>query len=237
MQYLFGRGQFRHLKLDKIKLIDFAFQSNGIKSFADLGGVWGINGGYTFYGMDKHKIKTAFLIDTDITQEVLEKSKKYRGLTIINANFGDKNVVQQIGTVDAIILFDVLLHQVNPDWDEILELYAPATKSFIVYNQQFIAADKTVRLFDLGYDEYFKNVPRKKDNPLYREVFEKMYELHPQHKRIWRDIHNVWQWGIVDNDLLAKMKELGFTLQYYKNCGQFYNLKNFENHAFVFKKV
>ena len=82
--------------------------------------------------------------------------------------------MQQIGKVDAITLFDVLLHQVNPDWDEILEMYAPSTTYFIIYNQQFVAADKTVRLLDLGYEDFFKNVPRAKDNPLYKEVFEKM---------------------------------------------------------------
>lgn len=225
-----------NLKLDKLHLIDYACRNAKIESFADLGGVWGVNGGYTFYGIKKHKIKTAFLVDTDFTKEVLKKSKKHRGLTLINANFGDRNVIPQIGKVDAIFLFDVLLHQVNPDWDEILQMYAASTRCFVIYNQQFIASEKTVRLLDLGYEEFFQNVPRAKDNPLYNEVFEKMYEIHLRHNRIWRDIHNIWQWGIVDEDLFAKMKELGFTLQYYKNCGQFYNLKNFENHAFVFKK-
>lgn len=237
--YFSGRKRthtFNNLKLDKIDLIDYVCQNNEIKSFADLGGVWNVNGGYTFYGMGKYKIKTAFLVDTNLTREVLSKRRKYTGLTIINANFGDRKIIPQIGNVDARFLFDVLLHQVNPDWDEILEMYAPSTKCFVIYNQQFIASNKTVRLLDLGYEEFFKNVPRAKDNPLYKEVFEKMYEIHPQHNRIWRDIHNIWQWGVVDDDLFAKMKELGFTLQYYKNCGQFYNLKNFENHAFVFKK-
>lgn len=239
IKYFLGKRQTRHfnnLKKDKINLIDFLCQNNKIESFADLGGVWGVNGGYTFYGMDRYKIKTAFLVDTDITKEVLDKSKKYSGLTIINANFGDKKVIQKIGKVDAIILFDVLLHQVNPNWGELLEMYNLSTTYFVIYNQQYIASNKTIRLLDLGYEEYFKNVPHKKDYPLYREVFEKMYEAHPQHNCIWRDIHNIWQWGIVDDDLLHKMNELGFTLQYYKNCGQFYDLKNFENHAFVFKK-
>jgi hypothetical protein len=240
IQYFLGRKQnhnIDNLKLDKIQVIDFISSKNEINSFADLGGIWGVNGGYTFYTMNKYEIKTAFLVDTDVTQEVLDKSKKYTGLTIINANFGDRNIAERIGKIDAILLFYVLLHQVKPDWDEILEMYAPYTTYFAIFNQQFIASDRTVRLLDLGYEEYFQNVPRKKDNPLYKEVFEKMYEVHPQYNRIWRDIHNIWQWGIVDDDLFSKMKELGFRLQYYKNCGQFYSLKNFENHAFVFKKA
>ena len=64
-----------------------------------------------------------------------------------------------------------------------------------------------------------------------------MYEIHPRHNRIWRDIHNVWQWGITNHDLLAKMESLGFTLKYHKNNGQFGNLSNFQNHGFVFKKT
>ncbi len=51
--------------------------------------------------------------------------------------------------------------------------------------------ENTVRLLDLGYEEFFQNVPCAKDNPLYNEVFEKMYEIHPRHNRIWRDIHNI----------------------------------------------
>ena len=40
----------------------------------------------------------------------------------INANFGDRNIAERIGKIDAILLFYVLLHQVKPDWDEILEM-------------------------------------------------------------------------------------------------------------------
>lgn len=225
------------LKLDKLHLIDLVCQNYHVKSLADLGGIWGVNGGYTFYALKKHGIKRAFLVDTDVTEEVYMKAKRFPALTIINENFGMKDVARRIGKVDAIILFDVLLHQVDPDWDTVLEMYAPFTDIFIIYNQQFIGSDKTVRLFDLGYEGFFQNVPRAKDDPLYKEVFEKMYEMHPQHNRIWRDIHNIWQWGIVDDCLFAKMKELGFRLQYYRNFGQFYHLHNFENHAFVFKKT
>jgi len=125
IQYFLGRKQnhnIDNLKLDKIQVIDFISSNNEINSFADLGGIWGVNGGYTFYTMNKYKIKTAFLVDTNVTQEVLDKSKKYTGLTIINANFGDRNIAERIGKIDAILLFYVLLHQVKPDWDEILEM-------------------------------------------------------------------------------------------------------------------
>lgn len=52
----------------------------------------------------------------------------------------------------------------------------------------------TVRLLELGYEEFFQNVPCAKDNILYIEVLKKMYEIHPS-TTAWRDIHNIWQWG------------------------------------------
>ena len=65
----------------------------------------------------------------------------------------------EVGDVDAVILYDVLLHQVRPDWNEVLRMYAPRTRHFIVYNQQWVKGPDTVRLVDLGKDEYFRSVP------------------------------------------------------------------------------
>jgi hypothetical protein len=105
-----------------------------------------------------------------------------------------------------LFLCDILLHQVNPDWNKILEMYSPLTDCFLIFNPQF-KASKTTRLLDLGYDGYFANVPLPKKYPLYKEVFEKMYEMHPQQKKLWRDIHNIWQWGIVNDDLIGKSSQ------------------------------
>jgi hypothetical protein len=228
----------KNFNFDKKEIIDFTFQRIKLTpgSFADLGGVWGIDAAYTFYTIDRYNIKSAFLVDTDFTDAVMNKSYKYRNLVVIKGNFGDRAVLKQLGKVEAIFLFDVLLHQVKPDWDEILEIYSPVTNCFLVSNPQFIKSEKTIRLLDLGFDGYFENVPHDKEHPLYKELFKKMHDIHPKHNRIWRDIHNVWQWGITDNDLNTKMHNLGFKLQYYKNCGQWGHLKNFQNHVFVFQK-
>ncbi|HJY80207.1 MAG TPA: hypothetical protein VKK81_03885 [Candidatus Binatia bacterium] len=224
----------------KRRLIDFACERLQIRSFADLGGVWGVDGEYTFYAMETHRIETAFLVDISSTETLTERKKRYPGLKIISGNFGEDGVARQIGRVDAVLLFDVLLHQVNPDWDEILDLYASRTKCFLIFNPQYFASKSTVRLLDLGEEEYFRNIPHTKDEEPYKTVFEKMYEIHPrpqyQQRRIYRDIHDIWQWGIVDDDLTAKMKSLGFSLQYFRNHGKFNNLANFENHAFAFSK-
>jgi hypothetical protein len=157
-------------------------------------------------------------------------------LQLINANFGDAQIPRSIGAVDTIFLFDVLLHQVAPNWDDVVRMYAKTTRSFIVYNQQYIGGPKTVRLLDLGEEEYFRNVPHPRDQEPYQTLFHKLDELHPRHKKPNRDIPNIWQWGITDADLVRVMSEQGFEQTYYKNYGIWGGLKNFEGHAFAFVK-
>jgi hypothetical protein len=82
-----------------------------------------------------------------------------------------------------------------------------------------------------------KTSPHAEGHPSYKDLFSKMYEIHPQHQKPWRDIHNVWQWGITDRDLIQTLENLGFKMKHQKAFGHFEALKNFENHAFVFQKV
>lgn len=227
---------YTQLNKDKIDLIDFAFTSLKVRSFADLGGVWGVDAGYTFYALDKYKLTSAVLVDTHPTDITKERSKNYPHLRFIQGNFSDKQIVRDVGQVDAVFLFDVLLHQVAPDWDQILEMYAPLTQSLIIFNQKWIGSNLTVRLLDLGEDEYFQNIPHNRLEKPYNELFQKLNQKHPDHDRVWKDVHHIWQWGITDADLLSKVEALGFRMQFYKNCGQFGNLKKFENHAYLFSK-
>jgi len=239
-----SKDPFSALAQDKKDLIDFACQRFKIRSFADLGGVWNVDGGYTFYALQRCQMEKAFLVDTNFTDEVVRQQAAYPALQLVEGNFGSEETITKIGNVDAALFFDTLLHQVNPDWDKVIELYAARVKYFLILNQQFTASEKTVRLLDLGEEEYFKNVPHERNEEPYKSVFQKMYEIHPQHQRIYRDIHNVWQWGITDDDLVEKMKSLGFKMQLYKNAGPFSysdsgqlrTLPNFENHAFVFSR-
>ncbi len=226
------------VELDKRELIDYVFTRCIPRpvSFADLGGVWRVEGAYTFYALEKHRAQTAVLVDGALTAEVMAKAAGHQRLQLLNGNFGANSIAARVRGVEAIFLFDVLLHQVDPDWDGILEKYAPTANYLLIYNQQW-TGEKTVRLLDLGRDEYFRNTPREPTDPGYDELFDKLDEPHPEHGRPWRDIYNLWQWGITDADLLATAEELGFRLQYYKNCGRFGHLPNFENHAFVFKRA
>lgn len=224
----------RRIVKDKVDIIDQAFSSLGIDSFADLGGVWRVEGAYTFHALDKHRIKDAVLVDTHLTSTVVARAKSYPQLRLINGNFGSQAVVDEVGRVDAVLLFDVLLHQVSPDWDTILEMYAKNVRCLCIYNQQWTLSENTVRLLDLGEKEYFHNVPHSPRHKVYRNLFEKLDQKHPDHDRPWRDVHHIWQWGITDNDLESKIAQLGFKLVYSKNCGRFGALPNFENHAFIF---
>ena len=178
-------------------------------------------------------------MDFNFTDSSILKSQAEGTLRLIRGNFGEELVVQQIENVDAVFLFDVLLHQVKPDWDEILKIYSEHTRYFVIYNQQWTGSERTVRLLDLGLEEYFRNVPHQREElPTYEALFDKMNEeIQPGEKRVWRDNPAVWQWGITDNDLLHTMENLGYKVQYYKNCGRFGSLPNFENHALVFQKI
>lgn len=229
--------KYKHLIRDKLDLIDLAHNLFDIRSIADLGGVWGVNAGYTFYNLEKYENDKAFLVDTNFFPEVLSEQQKHPQLKLIHGNFGEQSSVDQIGQVDAVLLYDVLLHQVKPDWNQVLERYAKICNHFIIYNQQFIASDKTVRLLELGEDEYFKNVPHRRDEGNYPELFSKLDEIHPEYKRKYRDIHNIWQWGIVDRDLYNTLKDLGFKMVYYRDCGQFFQLENFHNISFLFTRA
>ena len=232
----FRDNVYQSLNKDKLDLIDFTFTLQKALSFSDLGGVWGVEGGYTFYALEKYGPAKAVLVDTHPTELMLTQSKKYSQLRFIQGNFGNERIAQEVGQTDAVFLFDVLLHQVAPDWNEILEMYSHQTRCFVIFNQQWIGTNSIVRLLDLGENDYFQNVPHNKDEAPYNNLFQKLDQKHPDHDRTWRDVHHIWQWGITDTDLQSKLESLGFQLQYYKNCGQIGNLKNFENHAFVFRK-
>jgi glycosyltransferase involved in cell wall biosynthesis len=235
-----GYGFPVNFNFDKKELIDYVYRRclPIPLSFADLGGVWGVDGAYTYYTLSEYGARDAFLVDFNFTETSILKSQAEGTLRLIRGHFGEEPVVQQIGNVDAIFLFDVLLHQVNPDWNEVLKAHSEHTRYFVVYNQQWTGSEHTVRLLDMGRDEYFKNVPPGiKEHPAYTALFDKMNEeIHPGEKRVWRDNPAVWQWGITDRDLIETMDKLGYEMQYYKNCGRFGSLPNFENHGFVFQK-
>lgn len=218
----------------KMELIDRAFDKYGVRSFADLGGVWRVEGGYSFYAASEHKAEHSYLVDTHPTERVRELSKKWP-VEIVQGSFGDPSVAEKVKGVDAVFLFDVLLHQVAPDWDDILRLYS-STPVLVIYNQQWTGPN-TVRLLDLGEEEYYRNTPYNQDERRRSGLFRRLDTPHPDHGgRLWRDVHHIWQWGITDLDLIRAATALGYKLEYFENYGRFQKLPQFENHGMIFTK-
>ncbi|MBI2427581.1 MAG: hypothetical protein HYV29_02045 [Ignavibacteriales bacterium] len=230
-------GYSIYVDSDKLRLIDRVFQHilPSAHSFGDLGGVWKVNAAYSLYTLRKHKLQHGFLVDTNFPDGLRERLSKIPTLTVLQQDFARQETIDMIGSVDAVFFFDVLLHQANPSWKEILANYAKNVSCFVIFNQQFIKGNNTIRLTDLPIEEYISLAPRGRDET-YRHVYKHADEIHPEYKKPWRDIHNIFQWGITDSDLRATMSRLGFREAYFKNYGRFSNLPAFENHAFVFTK-
>ena len=226
-----------YVDTDKLRLIDRIYKNifPSARSFADLGGVWNVNAAYTLYTIRKHAIQHGILIDTNFPEGLQEKISVHRNLSIIQGDFANKETINRIGHIDVIYFFDVLLHQANPSWKEIIAQYAQHVSCFAIFNQQLIYGNKTIRLTDLPLNEYIKFAPKGRDE-LYRYVYSHAEEIHPEYKKPWKDIHNVFQWGITDTDLRTVMEDLGFHEMYFKNYGRFSNLPAFENHGFIFLK-
>jgi hypothetical protein len=223
------------LTLPKIELLDNAFSRFAPSSFADLGCAYRVDGGYSLYAADHWQPKRALLVDTHPTARMVEEAAMRQGLEVVLGNFGDAETIDKIGNVDAIIFFDVLLHQVGPDWDELLKRYAPHTRLFIIHNPQWLGP-KTVRLPDLGEENFLKVIPQTRNEALYRAAIDRPTEINPAHQRPNRDVHHIWQWGITDADLIALMGSLGFSLRYFSDNGFFWHLTEFRNHSFIFER-
>jgi hypothetical protein len=122
---------------------------------------------------------------------------------------------------------------VDPDWDQVLELYAPATQSFVIANPQWERGESTVRLVDLGREGFLEAVPPWPSN---RELFDHLDDWDPVQGCPHRDTSHVWQWGITDADLKRKMGELGFNLEREWSLNPFPDAEGFINKTFVFSR-
>jgi hypothetical protein len=114
----------------------------------------------------------------------------------------------------------------------VLELYAPRTACFVIANPQW-EREATVRLLELGRDEFLEAVPPW---PAHTQVFDRLDEWHPAHQRPYRDAIDVWQWGITDADLKMKMEGLGFSLEREWKLNPHAEAEGFVNKAFVFSR-
>jgi hypothetical protein len=203
---------YKHnLKPKKTDLIDQALQRYKISSIVDLGACWGVHGGYTFHALDKGKIKKAYIVDGHITDETRERAKAYPQLELISGALGDPEIAKKIGKVDAIIMYDIILHQVGPDWDKFLKMWGGSAKHLIIYNQNWGDGEDAIRFVDKGVDWYLKNVPHTSDDGV-RSWFAKHEEINPDTGAKWRDVHYFWQWGIPLSSMTQKLESIGFAV-------------------------
>lgn len=225
----------------KATMVLDSFARHKVRSFADLGACWGVNAGYSYQALMSFAIERAYIVDTHITELAKHRLKLYPAAETVVGEIGYTETVDRIPPVDAVIMFDMLVHQANPDWDEIIRMYAPKGRLFLIYNQQWVGSEHTVRLVDLGKEAYARNTPGGTNDAgvsidaRVEELFANLDKPHPLFDKSYRDAHNYWQWGITDADLIATMWKHGFRLEAMNDYGHFYGpLPNFRNHGFVF---
>jgi hypothetical protein len=229
------RGYSIYVDSDKLRLLDHVYHSifPSASSFVDLGGIWKVNGGYSVYTLRKHHLPKGIIIDTDYPEGLEERLARYDGLRIVRGDFTDPDIIKAIGRVDVAYFFDVLLHQANPSWSDVLSAYSSVARCIVIFNQQYIQGETSIRLTNLPLEQYLAMTPHYREK-VCRFVYEHANEIHPVFNKPWIDIHNIFQWAITDRDLVDVMTQLGYRQAYFRNCGRFSSLSAYENHAFVF---
>ncbi|MGB5875598.1 MAG: hypothetical protein WBH56_17890 [Bacteroidota bacterium] len=232
-----ARGYNLYVNREKLRLIDqtFSIVAPDASSFADLGGVWRVNAAYARYIIKRYPVERGVLVDTDYPGWLMKRLRRIPRLDVISGDFASPAAVSAVGKVDIAIFFDVLLHQANPHWDDVLSLYAKSTDCIVIYNQQYVAGSKSIRLTDLPLEEY-TTLTSERRAEFYKQVYSHRDEIHPGYQKPWGDIHSIAQWGITDADLREHMASLGYTERYFRNYGRFLDLPAFENHAFIFAR-
>lgn len=216
----------------KFALIDTAFERFAPRSMVDLGGVWAVEGAYTFHAVREHALDAATLVD-ELVHPELERTAGRLGVRTLKGNFGNAEVQSQVGPAELVLLYDILLHQVSPDWDELLTTWSGPARVVAISCPMF-RGEQTLRLPELPREEYLDLVP---DQENHRLLHARLEEEHPERGRRWRDVHDVWQWAITDHDLRAAMERLGFELAMFENHGSFSGLERFDDCNYLFARL
>ena len=227
----------RHFVRHKAALAHRAVRKHAVRSFADIGGCWGVHAGYTVHVLSKNRIDKAYVADGNVNKQSRAAGRPYPQLEFIEGQFNEPTFIEPFPQVDALIMFSILLHQANLDWDQFLEAWAGKARVFIIYNQMWKKSNRTTRFVDEGMQWYLDNVYYT-DKDKIVEWFGRLDELHPSGRK-WRDMQYYWQFGITPSDLVGKMEALGFRLDLFENFGSFHPSKTpwFENEGFVFVRA
>lgn len=203
----------------KAAVVEWAFVNCGVRSFVDLGACWGVNGGYAFHGLSVADIERAVIVDGRVTDITYERAAVHPQLELIQGPLGTQETADLVGTVDAAIMFDILLHQVGPNWDEFLARYAANVDTFIIHNQCW-RGPETIRFPDFSAEEYIRRVYAH-DPSAIAAWYERHDEIDEAQNKPVRDVHNFWQWGITAKDLVGTLWDLGFAIEAFENMGAF----------------
>jgi hypothetical protein len=222
----------------KAKLLETAYQLKHFKSFADLGGCWGVNGGYAFHarGLCDQNFERGYIVDQYITPLTIERANEYPDIQLVSAMLGSAEAIEIVGKIDAIIMYDILLHQVAPNWDQFILDWLQVADTVIIYNQNWFKSHKSVRFVDCGLDWYLKNVYFNNNEDGLREWFASHYLFDEQQSKNKRDIHNWWQWGITPHDIIDVFASNNFDLLYTNTYGQFAAFPWIINQGMIFSR-
>ncbi|WP_370307104.1 hypothetical protein [Sinimarinibacterium flocculans] len=229
-----SKGPDVPIRPHKAELFDHAIRTHGITSFADLGGCWGVNAGYTLHALARHpSIQRAYVADQHVTPLSRQRGAAYPQLAFLTGIINRAEFVEAFPAVDALVMYDILLHQVNLNWDAFLSAWATKARVLVIYNQNWSLDPRTVRFIDRGRDWYKQYVFHTRAEAI-DQWFDQHDVIDPQLNCPRRDVHNFWQWGITRDDLIAHVEGLGFRLTYFQDYGPFMNVAHIPQQGFVF---
>jgi hypothetical protein len=218
--------------------IDFAVTQLGVESFASLDSNVRY-GEHAFYAMGLERVREGVLADVRPTRArdqlltALELAAGWPGLRVVDGDALDPAAATEVGKVGAVFLANVLLHAVAPDWDDVLDLYAPRTSAFVIANPQWSGSHESVRLPWLERERYLAVMPPA---AVRGGVYDRLDEWYPAQQRPLREARTIWQWGITDADLEGKLAGLGFELAFRQTLGPVSGTESFSHTSFVFTR-
>lgn len=220
----------------KMGLVDKAFSKlPALKSCADLGACWGVDGGYSRYALENAHVEKAVIVDQHITDPTIDWVRDEPRAHLVSGLFGDNATIDEVGDVDIVFFFDVLLHQVAPDWDEVLARWSKNTKYFLIHNPMWTVGRETIRFPNYGFEWFKANVVYQHEGRL-KDWFSRHDAFDADQGKKLRDVHNFWQFGITDEDMRNVMNKLGFECIYQEYFKSRSGKPWIKNYGYIFKR-
>jgi hypothetical protein len=221
------------LDYSKLDLLCLANDLYKPTSLCDIGGIWGVDGGYGVYAKTVLGIENVRIVDSHWT-DTAKQCCKDSGVKIVDSFIDTYLNEDKLGIIDCVCLFHFLLHQVSPDWREILRQLSCSVKIVLINNPQWINGKAGFRLTELNSNKYFSLVPHSENEENYKDLYTAPLEIDALHRKPRRDLHHFWQWAITNNDLISWMNSLGYDLKYIRPGSVWSHNKHFQDYGFIF---